>query len=401
MERLQIVSYNRLLPSMKRSITIITNYYPPETGAAANRIALLAENFAAAGYETHVLCPLPNYPTGKIFDDYKGSSGNSEILNGVKVTRLWVYATNSPRLWKRFLAMISFSISLGRYSLFHKLPSLVFVQYSPLLVGFFSTLFFKRKSRKLLLNVSDLWPLAGKELGKLKEGFTYRLLEKIERYCYRKADLVLGQSKEIGAHVKTLYPNKDIFLYRNLPNFNPPELEENTNDNKKMVYAGLLGFAQGILELCEAIELPSGWSFDIYGDGPQKQKIEAYLQQSTKNIRYRGSLSRNELHKQLQSYDLTIIPLINRIYGSVPSKIFEYGRLGLPMLYCGGGEGEELVLKNELGWVAPSGDFKGINNTLASIFANAQWPAKKEVQQRAVATFNGQKQFENLLKVLS
>lgn len=403
---------------MKRSITLITNYYPPETGAAANRIALLAENFVTAGYETHVLCPLPNYPTGKIFDNYKGAEGNSEILNGVKVTRLWVYATNSPSLWKRFLAMISFSISLGRYGLFHKLPSLVFVQYSPLLVGFFSTLFFKRKSRKLLLNVSDLWPLAGKELGKLKDGPTYRLLEKIERYCYQRADLVLGQSKEIGAHVKKLYPNKDIFLYRNLPDFNPPEFEENTTNskipqgkprgikpfgsaNKKMVYAGLLGVAQGILELCEAIELPPGWSFDIYGDGAQKQEIEIYLQQSTKHIRYRGSLSRKQLHKQLQSYDITIVPLIHRIYGSVPSKIFEYSRLGLPMLYCGGGEGEELVLKNELGWVAPSGDFKGINNTLASISSGTQWPTKKEVQQRAITSFNAQKQFENLLEVLS
>jgi glycosyltransferase involved in cell wall biosynthesis len=386
---------------MKPSITIITHYYPPETGAAANRIALLAENFMKAGYHTHVLCPLPNYPTGKIFKAYTGKSGKSEIINGVKVTRLWVYATNSPVVWKRFLGMISFSFSLIKYGVFNKLPALVFLQYSPLLVGFFSTLFFKNKQRKLLLNVSDLWPLAGKELGKIKEGIGYSLLEKMEKYCYNKADIVLGQSQEILTHVTAIYPDKPSFLYRNLPNFEPPKPLLNDSSTKKIVYAGLLGVAQGIVELCKAIELPHAWTLDIYGAGAQQEELESFLKTSSKNIVYRGSLSRKQLHQELLWYDLTIIPLITRIYGSVPSKIFEYGRLGLPMLYCGGGEGEDVVATHNLGWVSPSGDFAALNKMLRKIESQKEWPSKNYVQDTCAHIFDSQKQFEGFISVLN
>lgn len=385
---------------MKRSITLITNYYPPETGAAANRMALLAENFAQEGFETEVLCPLPNYPTGKIFKNYTHKSGQSQTINGVKVTRLWVYATNSPSLWKRFLGMFSFSFSLAKYGLFNKLSPIVFVQYSPLLIGFFSTLFFKNKNRKLLLNVSDLWPLAGKELGKLQEGFTYTTLEKIEKYCYKKADIVLGQSQEILTHVKQLYPEQRTFLYRNLPDFELPAPIESTTSSKRMVYAGLLGVAQGILELCEAIELPEAWCFDIYGAGAQQDELVRFLENSSKPIAYKGSLSRKQLHKELLSYDLTIIPLIKRIYGSVPSKIFEYGRLGLPMLYCGGGEGEDLVRENNLGWVSPPADFTELNTLLDQMSLQTEWPLKKQIQANANIAFDSQKQFKSLNALL-
>lgn len=386
---------------MKRSITLITNYYPPETGAASNRMAWLAESLVKAGFETKVLCPLPNYPTGKIFDEYAGKSGDSEIINGVEVIRLWVYATNSTRIWKRFLGMISFSFSLARYGLFHKISSLVFIQYSPLLVGFFSTLLFKNKKRRLLLNVSDLWPLAGKELGKLKDGLSYTLLERMEKYCYRKATLVLGQSQEILTHITQIYPDKNVFLYRNLPDFNPPEVIKNSSASKKMVYAGLLGVAQGILKLCKEIELPEGWSFDIYGAGTEQQQIEAFVKTSSKSIVFKGSFSRKQLHQKLLSYDLTVVPLTNRIYGSVPSKIFEYSRLGLPILYCGGGEGETLVKKNNLGWVSPSGDFKALNDLLKEIGKqDGAWPSKKSVQDRSVTVFNAQEQFKDLITVI-
>lgn len=386
---------------MKRKITLITNYYPPEIGAAANRIALMAENFVKAGFETQVLCPLPNYPTGKVFKNYIGKAGQSEIINGVNVTRLWVYASNSPKLWKRFLGMISFSFSLGKYRFYNKLSPLIFVQYSPLLVGFFSTLFFKSKRRKLLLNVSDLWPLAGKELGKLKDGLGYTSLEKIEKYCYKKADLVLGQSEEILNHVTAIYPEKATFLYRNLPDFIPPTPIENNSTKKRMVYAGLLGVAQGIVQLCKEIELPIGWCFDIYGAGAQQEELEDYLKHSSKKIFFKGSLSRKLLHQELLWYDLTIIPLITRIYGSVPSKIFEYGRLGLPMVYCGDGEGSEIVKTNELGWVSPSGDFKTLNTLLNRMAHQEKWPLKKEIQTRSITSFSAETQFKNFINSVS
>jgi hypothetical protein len=73
------------------------------------------------------------------------------------------------------------------------------------------------------------------------------------------------------------------------------------------------------------------------------------------------------LHEKLRTFDIAIVPLKTRIYGSVPSKIFEYGSLGFPILYFGGGEGGDIVAKNNLGWVAEVENYSHLNEKLLEI----------------------------------
>ena len=116
-----------------------------------------------------------------------------------------------------------------------------------------------------------------------------------------------------------------------------------------MVYAGLLGVAQGISQLCQELDYTK-IQFHIYGAGAEQNAIENLIKNHPNlDIVYHGELTRKELHKAIIHYDITIIPLLNRIYGSVPSKIFEYARLGVPMLDFGGEEGEGIIERYELG----------------------------------------------------
>lgn len=352
-----------------KDILIITSYFPPETGAASNRIFHLAEGLSQMDFKVSILTPLPNYPTGEIFKDYKGKFRHTSIDNGVLVNRLWIYASNSKNKLLRLIAMLSYSFSLIWFFMWHKIPKTVIVQSPPLLVAFTCMLFLKSKKRHLILNISDLWPIAGLELGAFKKGFSYRMLERIEHFNYKRANLVLGQSEEILTHVTSIFPNKNTFLYRNYPDFKCPLINYNVSSKGplKIVYAGLLGVAQGIYKLCEELEY-DGIEFHIYGSGAEQSKIEAFISSRPElPIVYHGQVSRHELHKVLLQYDITIIPLLKRIYGSVPSKIFEYAKLGLPMLYFGGGEGETVIKAHELGWVAEAGNYEELNTTIATI----------------------------------
>ncbi len=352
-----------------KNILIITNYFPPETGAASNRIFHLAEGLQKHHFKVSVLTPLPNYPTGKVFEAYKGRFKHSSIKNNIAIHRLWIYASNSKNKLLRLIAMLSYSFSLTWFFLWNKIPKTVIIQSPPLLVAFTSMFFLRSKKRKLILNVSDLWPIAGLELGAFKKNFSYKMLEKIERFNYKHANLVLGQSNEILSHVISLFPEKDTFLYRNYPDFAAPKISErNTSKEKlKIVYAGLLGIAQGIYKLCKELDY-THIQFHIYGAGAEQNKIQTFISENPElDIIYHGEVSRDKLHKILVEYDLTIIPLLNRIYGSVPSKIFEYARLGLPIIYFGGGEGEQIIQKYGLGWIAKSGDYNNLNHVISKI----------------------------------
>ena len=355
-----------------KEILIISNYYPPEKGAAANRIEQLALKLKQNDYLVSVVCPLGNYPKGELFPEYKGKFSVTENLQNIAVKRLWIYPSVSKNIFIRLVSILSFSTSLFFYLLFAKTPKKILVQSPPLLLSFISVFILSLKRKKIILNVSDLWPLAAIELNALKkDSFSHKVSVFMERFIYRKSSLILGQSNEIITHIKTFYPEKKCFLYRNFPDHKLNKIDFETSENQpiKIFYAGLLGVAQGVFELCQQIKLDNlNIELHVFGDGAEKNKIQEFIS-NHKNLKiyFYGILERNDLHTKLKSMDIAIVPLKTRIYGSVPSKIFEYGALGFPILYFGGGEGGAIVKQNNLGWVAEVGDFKSLNEKIIEI----------------------------------
>jgi glycosyltransferase involved in cell wall biosynthesis len=389
-----------------REILIISNYYPPEKGAAANRIEQLALKLHQNNYKVSVVCPLGNYPEGRLFKEYQGKFSVTENRENITVKRLWIYPSVSKNVFIRLLSVLSFSLSLFFYLLFKKTPENVVVQSPPLLLSFISVFILSLKNKKVILNVSDLWPLAAIELEALKKNsFSHKISLFLERFIYKKATLILGQSNEIITHIHSLFPKKICFLYRNFPDHQVENLDLITEETKTITiyYAGLLGVAQGVMELCEKIELEGlNIEFHIFGDGAEKNQIEALISSRTEQkIFFHGMLNRKELHEKLKWFDIAIVPLKTRIYGSVPSKIFEYSSLGFPILYFGGGEGENIVSDNNLGWIAEVGDYQDLNKILdeiSKLTKSELEEMKKRIFINSQNNFNLNYQVKNLIE---
>src|SRR5574343_436745 len=132
-------------------ILIISNYYPPEKGAAANRIEQLALKLHQNNYRVSVVCPLGNYPKGELFPEYKGKFSVTENRDNITVKRLWIYPSVSKNLFIRILSVLSFSLSLFCYLLFRKTPKKIVVQSPPLLLSFLSVMVFSLKKKKIIL----------------------------------------------------------------------------------------------------------------------------------------------------------------------------------------------------------------------------------------------------------
>ena len=386
-----------------KDIIIISNYFPPEIGAASNRIFQLSKDLSKQ-HKVTVICPFPNYPTGKIFDGYRYKFSVTETIGSVDVKRLWVFPSVSKNKFVRLFSMLSFSFSIVWFFMWHKIPKTVIVNSPPLLVAFTSLLFLNSKKHKLILNVSDLWPSAGIDLGAIKKGLAVKMLLKIEAYNYKKPHLLLGQSEEIITHIKTIVPNAKTFLYRNFPSFQAPLIKNTTpSESKKIrvVYAGLLGVAQGVLKLCKEIDF-NPIELHIYGTGAEEDEINNFISKNPHlPITFHGSLKREALHQVLIDFDVTIIPLLHRIYGSVPSKIFEYARLGLPIIYFGGGEGEAIIKCNHLGWTAEAGNYNALNELLNEFKKedfNVEF--KRKIQSVSLKEFDPMLQLKNLSELI-
>lgn len=389
-----------------KEILIISNYYPPEKGAAANRIEQLALKLHQNNYKVSVICPLGNYPKGELFPEYRGKFSVNESRDNIAVKRLWIYPSVSKNLVVRIISVLSFSLSLFFYLLFKKTPKKVVVQSPPLLLSFISVFVLSLKNKKIILNISDLWPLAAIELKALKEGsFSHKFSLFLERFIYKKATLIIGQSNEIITHVKSLFPEKKCYLYRNFPDHKVENFDLKFEESQpiKIFYAGLLGIAQGVLELSEKLDL-DGLKIElhIFGDGAEKSQIEALLSsEKGKHIFFHGMMERNELHEKLKTFDITIVPLKVRIYGSVPSKIFEYGALGFPILYFGGGEGETIVEENNMGWIASVENYDQLNHEIQKISKMSKselFEMKKRIFIKSEINFNLDNQMNYLIE---
>ena len=351
-------------------ILIVSFYYTPEIGAAPIRITNLARGLKNEGHQVDVLTCLPNYPKGRIFEGYRHCFSMHEVMDGISVYRYWTYATISRNPIKRVVAMVSFAKTLrffGRKRQKVRSYDRIIVQSPPILVASSAIRLFARHFRKkVILNVSDLWPSSAVELGAMREGgSSHRYLLKKERYIYDHATAVMGQSDGIAERVLSLFPDKPFFLYRNVQPFSSDSFVFDPTARRqgklRIVYAGLFGVAQDILSLIRAIDFRSlNAEMHLYGGGNQLEEIEEYITGHADTIFYHGFLPKEEVNQALSEYDVSIIPLTTSITGATPSKIFDLLPFGIPMLFSGSGEGARIINEHEFGLVSAPSDYDGL-----------------------------------------
>lgn len=355
-------------------VLIVSFYYPPEIGAAPSRIFNMAKGLKQKGADVEVLTCLPNYPKGHIFEGYRGCLSRKEVADGILLHRYWTYATVSKNPIARLLGMFVFALDIWIYGLhIRKIRSYdrIIIQSPPLLVGFSATLLFRcLYGKKNILNVSDLWPLSAIELGAVKQGSLYhRGLSWMENFVYKKNSAIQGQSNEILKHIEAFGYHKPYFLYRNLQ----PVIHWDTKPIPKsvpfrIVYAGLLGIAQDILGIIENINFKDiNAELHIFGGGNQFDAIQSYIKSHQCGVVCHGYKTKEEVNQELGTFHASIVPLAVSIKGAVPSKIFDLLPHGIPMLFCGGGEGEVIIKEYQLGYVSQPRDYNKLKENIMAM----------------------------------
>ncbi len=142
---------------------ILTQYYPPEIGAPQIRLQSVAREFQRHGIEVEVLTALPNYPTGRIFPGYGGHWKVKESIEGVLVTRTWVYAGTGKSVPVRLANYLSFTLTAAVAALTGPRPDLMFVESQPLSLGLVAVLIKWLRKVPYIYNVPDLQVDVGRQ----------------------------------------------------------------------------------------------------------------------------------------------------------------------------------------------------------------------------------------------
>lgn len=372
-------------------VLLVAERYWPEVGAAPSRLANMAEGLKKQGCEVDVLTSLPNYPKGRIFDGYRGCISKHEVHGDVNLFRYWIFATVSRNPVFRILNMFSFAVMIWLFGFKRKRIKsydCVIIQTPTLVVAKSAMKLFKGVyGKKCVLNVSDIWPLTAVDMGAVKMGSrSWKYMAGLEKYLYKKADGVLGQSEEILNHVaqdmlvqhgkwdetklrdtdevlnSMLWKeNKKLFLYRNLQTYNVSE-HKAKNPKLKLVFSGMLGVAQDVAGIVKNVPWKElNVEFHILGGGKQLEEIQAWIAENPDaGVFAHGFVPKEEIAGRLQEMDASIVPLVTRIRGAFPSKVFDILPQGLPILYCGGGEGAAFIARREAGYTSAPGDYKAL-----------------------------------------
>ncbi|MBL4658016.1 MAG: glycosyltransferase family 4 protein [Flavobacteriales bacterium] len=335
-------------------LLIITQYFPPEVGAAQSRLYELAIRLKAKGAQITILTALPNYPVMEIHEGYRGKIFFTEDMDGLKVMRSWIYVSKGTGMLSRMMNYLSFTFTSMVFGLFSAgKQDIIFCESPPIFLGASSLFLSLAKGANMVFNVSDLWPESAVKLGVVKNPLAISMATWLEELCYRNSALITGQTKGITDHIAERFPNKKTYWLRNGSNsdlFNH-ELDkswraENDFDEEDFIllYAGIIGLAQGLEVILEAAAQQQQWfnmKFLIIGGGPEKEKlVQLSEEMELKHLRFMDVQPRSAMPAILAACNAVIIPLkkLPLFEGAIPSKIYESTMMGKPLLL--GVEGE-------------------------------------------------------------
>ena len=396
-------------------VGILTQYYPPEIGAAQGRLSELARRLTEAGHETVVLTALPNYPQGRIYEGYRRRFFVRERQGAVNVLRAWIWPTKSsaaiPRI-ANYLSFVATSLLVGAV----RLPRLdvLITESPPLPLGFSGFVLSRLKRARWIFNVSDLWPETAIALGSISEGRLARLAHRLEAFCYRRAWAVSCQSREIEESIGRRFPGVRTISFVNgtdTERFSPDRRSETLwhdlvgDGDPIAVYAGLHGSCQGLGQVVDAVEKLQDDRLRVVlvGDGPEKDElVESARARGLRNITFLDPQPKEAIPELLASADIAVVALRTRILGAVPSKLYEAMASGLPVVLVADGEPAEILSSANAGVAVKPGDVDGLAAALRRLATSDGERASLGAagRQAAIERFDRRPIYDRFIKAL-
>jgi glycosyltransferase involved in cell wall biosynthesis len=230
--------------------------------------------------------------------------------------------------------------------------------------------------------VRDLWPAVFVEMGVMKRGLAYRILEAMEEFFYRAADRVVVVTRAFRedlvargvdrAKIEVIPNGADLDIYARA-GVEPSYRQVLGGTDKLLVtFVGTHGVATGLDQILDAAELlrdDPRFTFAFVGEGAERDRLmTSARERGLSNVLFHHAVAKEEVPHVYASSDVCIVCLkpVPFLEKFIPSKIFEIIVSGRPVIAALAGEAAEIVREAGHIVVAP-GDAEAIARELRAL----------------------------------
>jgi len=346
---------------------MLTQWFDPEP---AYRGAEFATDLVRRGYDVEVVTGFPNYPTGKIYKDYKLKHiQKTQEASGYSLTRLYLYPSHSGSKLGRILNYMSFFISSLLYLiLFARKADLVYVYHPPASPAIAATLskFFRRWP--VVVEIQDLWPNTLKATKMISNDRVLLFVGGILRWMYLRVDHLIVQSWGFKAEIVSKGVHRDkITTILNWANEDTKpvlthSVEFSADHKFKLLFAGNMGKAQDLVSVLKAAEILKRTNSDIgfyfLGDGVEADNLKKYARErNLNNVSFWERVDSSDVKPYLEGADALLVHLSDDplFEITIPSKIPTYFLAGKPIILGVSGDAARLINASKSGYVVTPG----------------------------------------------
>lgn len=324
-------------------ILLLNTSFPPMARSASHLYYDLARYLLNKGHEISVLTEIPwrrfgNYK--EVLKYKKAYFKYHELMDGIEVIRVRGFPFKENSIIGRGFNSISspFFFFLFGYN-YHKFD-VALVYSPPLTLGITAILIKKIYSCPFVLNVQDIYPQTLIDLGILRNKFLIYFFEKIEKYCYSKADKIVVHSdgnqeylmsrKKVPSENISVIPNFiDTNFIKPLDKYNYFRRRYGLENKFIICYAGTMGYAQDLMPFIEAakrLQMKNDIVFLFIGEGVRKKEwTHKSEREGIKNIIFLPLQPREIYPYIVSASDIGIVPLSNSVKTPVvPGKLLDF-----------------------------------------------------------------------------
>lgn len=402
-------------------ILFLTDNFPPEVNAPASRVFEHCREWVKeADCNVTVITCAPNFPAGRVFEGYTNALFQVEVVEGIRVVRVWSFITANEGTLKRILDYLSFMVMATIASCFVRKVDVIVAtspQFFTACAGYLVSIL---KRSPWVFELRDIWPESIKAVGAMEESFFTRLLERLELFLYRKANRIVSVTNafkdSLGARgidpqkIDVVTNGVDTTRFSPLPK--DQELLGKLGLQDKFIagYIGTHGLAHGLDTILNAAHAEqtsrpgSHLHFLLLGDGAEKARLRARASEmGLSNVTFADSVSKSEVVRYWSILDVSIVhlkktPLFEAV---IPSKIFECMGMGIPIAHGVSGESAGIVEASGVGVTFDPESSEGLIKALHQLASEKELYAEMSLSgQEAAKTYDRVTLSKRMLDIL-